>query len=850
MLFTKFKVRLQLPVMAYLGVILGLGMVLFFGLSTVVKEKGSALNQEILQMKRNAAQQELATAIKLVVDDLMRAKTALLNWDEVRQQLANPSYYDYWRRNRLRTSSLLPKTIDGGDIYDRQGMRLQAIAQDTMLPLRFPRDITGPLAKKQRGAIVVLYGFSVTPEGSSEVLGYVLLSTALQSALKNTGALHSIDPLFIADKLAEGESVSVDELINYLTPPTTDTPAATALSNLVTRALQDFLAAGAVLSVLILLVVVSLFVRPLQRLSVYVDDLRQNEGHSEPTVRSGLAVTEIEKTYQSLYVYHAQLAQGNDALRQSETRLRTILDNVPDGVLSIDNDSRILSCNPAACKLFGLPADALVSRLFIDLLDISEGESPEIAGIRADGSRFPAETTFSDRYDAANTRIIIVRDITERKNSEARLVQLANYDPLTGLPNRTLMRDRLMHAIQRARRNHTMIGLIFLDLDRFKNINDTLGHQLGDALLKQIAERLIRTVRDSDTVARLGGDEFTIIIENVVDIDKLSEIATHLLENVSAAMQLEGRVVSVSTSMGITLYPMDGEDSDRLIKNADTAMYRAKELGRNNYQYFTEEMNAKAMERLELEHALRLALQNNEFILYYQPRMNIKSNTLVGVEALIRWQHPQLGMIPPGQFISIMEDTAMIIPMGEWVLRTACTQLKHWQDAGFSAIQMAVNVSARQFQDKGLVNNVRRIIEETGVSPFLIELEITESLLMDNQDTALPMLNEFHAMGISIAIDDFGTGYSSLSYLLKFPIDIIKIDRSFIAGIPDDKDACAITTAIIALSKSMQLKVTAEGIATQVQEDFMRSHDCDEGQGYLYAMPMPAEALLAIFNKK
>ncbi len=840
---------LRLSITAYFVIVLGIGLLLFVALGLVVSDKGRQLNGEIIRMQRNATEQELNTALKLATDELEHTKNFLLNWDEVKQQLANPNYYDYWRDNRLKSSAQISKTVSGIELYSIGKERLQKTPKDS-LPARFDETLLGLRAVNLGGTMLLQYGLAIKSEGHDDVLGYVVIQALLFPALQHSGALQTLTPDMISYSLPEAKIISIDALHTYQHVVMTDIPAAAGLSNLISRTLRDFLGIAALLAALILYLVIYVYVRPLRSMSVYIDDLRQGKIGATASARlAGIQVKEIVKTRQSLQAYHQQLVESTAVVQQSETRLRTILDNVPDGVLSVDVTGTILSCNPAAGKLLAMPQNELIGMKLADLVKPLDGQDGEAVAIRKDGSRFPAETTCSAMHDEMQAQIVILRDITERKNAEDKLIQLANYDPLTGLPNRTLLRDRLMHSIHYARHHKRLVGLIFMDLDRFKNVNDTLGHQYGDALLKLIGERLSSILRESDTVARMGGDEFMIIVEDVHQQDQIAETATRILQAVATPVQLGEKNVLVSTSLGITVYPTDGTDPDRLIKNADTAMYRAKELGRNNYQYFTEEMNTAAMERLEMEQELRSALQNNEFLLYFQPRIAMQSNTLTGVEALLRWQHPHKGLILPGRFISILEDTALIVPVGEWVLRSACQQLRSWLDNGGPKIKMAVNISARQFQDQELVNMLRNILNETGVPPELIEIEITESLLMDNLQTTIQVLQEFHRIGVLVSVDDFGTGYSSLSYLLQFPLDNIKIDQSFIARIPDDPSACTITKAVIALGKSMQLKVTAEGIETTAQADFVRAEGCDEGQGFLFARPMPATQLQLQFFK-
>ena len=435
----------------------------------------------------------------------------------------------------------------------------------------------------------------------------------------------------------------------------------------------------------------------------------------------------------------------------------------------------------------------------------------------------------------------IVEDITDRKAAEERVQLLAYYDALTGLPNRTLLQDRLSQALASARRRKDKVALLFLDLDRFKIINDSLGHSVGDLLLKEVAERLKRWAREQDTVARLGGDEFLIVLTDVKDIPGAAVAAERLMDAMTAEFVVQGHLLRVSCSLGISIFPEHGADGETLIKNADAAMYSAKDYGRNNFQFFTQDMNAEVVERLTLESSLRLALEKKELFLVYQPQMDIASGRITGLEALLRWQHPELGLVPPDRFIRIAENSGLIVPIGEWVLRTACSQARKWQDEGLLAVPVAVNVSAVQFRQEGFRKMIDRVLRETGLAPQYLELELTESLLLSNADVTLSVLRGLKAMGLKLAIDDFGTGYSSFGYLKHFPVSKLKIDGSFVRDVAVNPDDAAITTAIISMAKSLSLKVIAEGVEDEAQMSFLRAHQCDEIQGYYFSKPLAPE---------
>jgi diguanylate cyclase (GGDEF)-like protein len=436
--------------------------------------------------------------------------------------------------------------------------------------------------------------------------------------------------------------------------------------------------------------------------------------------------------------------------------------------------------------------------------------------------------------------LAIIRDVTEQKQWEERLKHSVNYDPLTDLPNRNLFTDRLTQALARAPWSKRRVGILFLDLNRFKVINDTLGHEVGDLLLKNVAARLVTCIRNGDTVAHFGGDKFAVLLEDLAQADDIPKVLQKILAFFSESFLIEGHELFTSPSIGVSVYPNDGKDVESLLKCSNTALLRAKEQG-SPYQFYLPTMNVKASQRLALESSLRHALERQEFLLHYQPKVAIKTGQIVGMEALVRWRHPEKGIVPPAEFIPLAEETGLILPIGEWVLRTACAQTKAWQAEGMVPILIAVNLSARQLQNQNLVEIVKQALSETGLAPHYLELELTESVLMQNLEANSASLEKLHAMGVEIAIDDFGTGYSSLSYLKRFPISSLKIDRSFVRDLTTDSDDQAIVKAIITLARSLKRKVVAEGVETEEQLSILRSLDCDEMQGYLFSKPLPAE---------
>jgi diguanylate cyclase (GGDEF)-like protein len=419
---------------------------------------------------------------------------------------------------------------------------------------------------------------------------------------------------------------------------------------------------------------------------------------------------------------------------------------------------------------------------------------------------------------------------------------------LTDLPNRSLVQDRIQQTIAWARRAEAQFAIMFIDLDKFKNINDTLGHDVGDQLLQMVAQRLTESLRAEDTVGRQGGDEFIVLLASLSAAEDSAVVAQKILGTLAAPFVINGQDLRTGASLGIAVYPQDGEDVETLLKNSDRAMYHAKEAGRSNYQFFAKEMNTVAAERLLLESSLRQAIDRNELLLHYQPLVNIADGRIIATEALVRWNHPELGLISPVRFIPIAEDSGVIVPLGDWVLRQACYQLKLWRELGIPLQRMAVNLSPHQFRQKHLFRNFIQILEETGVDPHWLGLEITENVIMENPEDAIATLGELKALGIELSLDDFGTGYSSLSYLKRFPIDKLKIDQSFVRDITTDADDEGLVAAIIVMAHQLDIRVVAEGVETEAQLAFLREHDCDEYQGYFFSRPKPASDLFATLS--
>jgi diguanylate cyclase (GGDEF)-like protein len=445
--------------------------------------------------------------------------------------------------------------------------------------------------------------------------------------------------------------------------------------------------------------------------------------------------------------------------------------------------------------------------------------------------------------------VLSLRILQQRKREDDRVHHIAFHDDLTALPNRLMLTERLDQALSRHRRATTTLAILYMNLDRFKIINDSLGHEAGDALLCLVADRLRAQLREGDSLARVGGDEFVVLVESYDNSIAISACAQRLVEQLSAPYLLDKKDCHVTVSIGISTFPADGSDSQTLLKAADVAMYRAKETGRNNYQYYLPSMNVHTLERLELESDLRHALERGEFFLHYQPKVEIANGLITGVEALLRWKHPLRGLVPPLDFIPLAEETGLIVSIGEWVLATACARTKAWQSRGLPRLSVAVNLSARQFADTMLLAKLTRIIHASGLDPSLLELEITESVVMSNGESAVGVLEKLKSIGVQIAIDDFGTGYSSLAYLKRFPIDTLKVDRSFIRDIPADSGDMKITRAIIAMAHGLRLKVVAEGVETAEQLEFLDSQSCDAAQGYFLYRPLEEEELADVLKR-
>ena len=563
-------------------------------------------------------------------------------------------------------------------------------------------------------------------------------------------------------------------------------------------------------------------------------------------------------------------------LRQSERFIKSTIDALSEHICVIDHSGKVLAVN-TAWRNFGTenghpPAIAWDETNYLDVCDRAAASGIEDAHLFAAGMRavlfgeqeqfsleYPCNSPTEERWFLARVtrfqmdgpvRVVVSHEnITAAKQAQNHLSYMAHYDSLTGLPNRVLFYERLKHELLQAERSKWTLAVMFVDLDHFKMVNDTLGHAAGDSLLQQASSRIVECLRGNDTVGRLGGDEFGLFLPDLTSAQDAAVVAEKIMVALANPFQINGAETFVTSSIGITIYPEDGNDADLLVCSADTAMYRAKQQGRNNYQYFTAHMNAQMREHARLENGLRKALERNELSLHYQPQIDIHNGKIIGMEALMRWQHPELGAVSPAVFIPIAEETGLIVAFGEWALRTACAQNKTWQDAGFAPIVMAVNLSARQFKNKTLGKTVQQVLQHTALPGQYLELELTEGMVMDNVPLLIDAMQELKSLGVRLSLDDFGTGYSNLAYLKRFPLDMIKIDKSFVNGIGQGGDEGIIAATVITLGHSLKLKVIAEGVETEPQMRALQMLGCDMMQGYLFSKPLSAPDATALLGR-
>ena len=690
---------------------------------------------------------------------------------------------------------------------------------------------------------------------------------------------HYLDQTNCPDK-PEVSSVTIDESVHIFEPITMDgLQVGTLYMNLsldwvAERRAQQFLFIAVVASVILF---ISFFiasylqvvlVSPIKRMTNTARNISQQNDFS---LRADLDVRDDVGAMADVFNHMMdKIEDENQRLYNSEDKFRQLAALSPVGIFQIDLEHNITYVNSRWCDITGIhkPQASLehwLSQIRTDdrrialkaWTDLIHNDKPFVIEVGFDKA---AEQTWTiieagalkDGNGDVYGYMGAISDITDLKNAQLKMEHLAFYDPLTGLSNRRLFKERLEKSIAECKRRGTYLALLFLDLDQFKRINDSLGHDAGDQLLIEAANRLVSSVRESDTVSRIGGDEFTVLLNDIESSHDVIHIAEKILKNLNAPVTLKNQEVSNSVSIGITLGPDDGEDANTLMRNADLAMYRAKSLGRNNFQFFSEEMNAEILSYLEIEKDLRKSLDNDdEFVVVYQPKIHLGTSEYIGAEALIRWKPSGKETISPDRFIPIAEETGLIVPIGKLVLRKACMEVKRFIDLGLwpMGAKMAVNLSAKQFSDAQLIPCLHDTLKTTGCPVEALELEITESTLMDNVESAILTMRAIKNMGVSIAIDDFGTGYSSLSYLKRFPIDVLKVDRSFVMDIPTDLNDMEITAAVIAMAHKLHLKVVAEGIESLEQMEFLKANHCEYGQGYLISPPVPAAELSAYIEQ-
>ncbi len=571
----------------------------------------------------------------------------------------------------------------------------------------------------------------------------------------------------------------------------------------------------------------------------------------------------------AVYIVYRQIASGRAerALRETNQFAAEIIENAGEGIVVYDRQFRYLLWNRFMEDMTGIPSEDLIGKRALDLFphmreqhvdellrQAIEGQTVASTDIHyyipGTGKRGWVSSVYRPHYDASGNIVGVIgliRDITQRKSAEQQIEYQAYHDALTGLANRRLFQEHLTLALALAQRRRRLVAVLFLDLDHFKIVNDSLGHSVGDELLKQVAARLKGAVREGDTVARVGGDEFTVVLQDLVKKEDAALVAEKVLRTIAEPADISGHHLYVTTSIGITTFPDDGEDAETLLKNADNAMYRAKAEGRNTLHMSTQELSRSVQERMILESGLHLAMERDEFELFYQPQIDLRTMTISGMEALLRWRHPDRGVITPSDFMTVAEDRGYIVVIGDWVLRKACEQARRLRERGHEHVRVAVNLSARQFREISLVSRVQAALEQAELDPHQLELEITESVAVENIELTFAVLSELRGAGISIAIDDFGTGHSALSYLKQFPIDTLKIDRSFVEDLPAPSDA-AIVKSVIELAAGLRLRVVAEGVERKEQIDFLRENGCAEVQGYYFGMPVHGPEIEQLFD--
>lgn len=807
------------------------------------------------------AKKELKNTLQDIERDLNETATRLSEWEELKQQIINPTYYAYWHKSRLSAATFLPDYFKTVEIYNNKGMPLSSKPVSILeLTERLRKENIYINQKKN-----TIYQIKVIRNIENIINGYIISEYDL------TKVLYKKDYLYIDKKTiilnSDRETIPLSDISHYLSYEIKKNDAFGSLQEIIFRTIITLSIVGACIS-LVLWIMISFFSgKPLQILAKHIDSLKLGEFTN---LTQNLNPYQITKEYETVRAsfnrFQELLTESESALRFSESRLQAVLENISIGIITFDEHMIIDSCNAEILKTFGYKTNDLIGSSINSLLDKEsqqachyqiekilnhapadehpENNQIEITGIKKNKETFDLGLSINKiQFAGKHILIAMFRDITNEKRAHEKLEQMANYDPLTTLPNRILFHDRLIHAVEQAKRRQNTVGLLFIDLDRFKLINDSLGHHIGDLLLIKAAKRIRKCIREGDTVARLGGDEFTIINEDIMNEEESINVAIRINEEVRKPFLIEGKEHFISTSIGVTFYPQDATNVDELIKHADAAMYNAKDHGGDDYKLFTKELSESSNQRLETENKLRYAIENQEFELFYQPRIDLINQEISSFEALLRWKDNGRYLVSPEEFIPILEDTGMIINVGNWVLNEVCLQINHWSRSSLPCNRIAINLSARQFKHKDFLQDIDTILAQHRILPEQIEFEITESLLVDNVEESINILQTLHKKGFHISIDDFGTGYSSLAYLKQFPIDTIKIDQCFIKNFPDDKSDIAIIESIIAIAENLNMSITAEGIENLEQLEYLTSCGCHEVQGFYFAKPMPASTV-------
>jgi diguanylate cyclase (GGDEF)-like protein/PAS domain S-box-containing protein len=750
-------------------------------------------------------------------------------------------------RGRIVVAIAVPMTLPEPSAMESQGALVAELNLEDLS--RFAREIGNaanvlPIVVDRRGQVVAHPdpARSVRQENISHLP--VLRNSA--NKMPQTAVFRLDD----TDYIGSTTPISGPGWVTLVAQPTTQA-FATVRSTMLALGLVSLLALS--LALVVAFLVSRRMTRRVAEFGRHIQSVAEGDyRHFIPTA----GTNEIENLAQSIRRMARAVLERENSLRLAAS----VFESSAEGILITDPQLRILSVNPALVSITGYQPHEVLGKtpavfksgrqdaefyrqMWADIADAGFWRG-EIWNQRKDGVVFPEMLTISVVRDADDNICNYIGsffDISERKLAEERIQFLAHHDALTQLPNRTLLNDRLHQAIAKSRRNQDHTAVLFLDLDRFKLINDTLGHHVGDRMLTRVAEMLQGILRETETVARLGGDEFIIVIPELAEVERTATVARKVIDMLTVPLVIDGQVLHITASIGISLYPEDGTDTATLLSHADTAMYNAKDRGGNNFQFFTPTMNQVIQERVAVEHDLHLALERGEFVLHYQPQVDCRTGEVTSMEALIRWQHPTRGLVSPFHFITIAEETGLIVPIGEWVLWEACRQTRRWHDAGQTGLRISVNLSARQFQQPDLRERIDAVLRTTGIDPATLELELTESMLMTDPDAATGMLHQLAALGVKMAIDDFGTGYSSLAYLKRFPVTRLKIDQSFVRDISTDLNDAAIVSAVVAMAASLKLEVIAEGVETEEQLRYLAAHGCYDIQGYYFSRPKPAE---------